>query len=271
MLELAQKQISGEKNSQIYYTNSTEILQKYSVNHNQYELIHFKYSNKTRSYGEYILNLRNRNIRPDIINELIINSIKNRVNTLTDANLDRILDTGFPSVVVILPDFSNDNLLKELMNEMDTARRHFPSDLWYFVANYNQSNVKIFIDLLRITPEMLPTVIAFDGSAPKDSNEIRKYIWNRGDINAANLKLFIQDLYNNALQIYLASEDIPTQPRGENGVYKFVGKNFAETVVKSRGKEIMILICTNYVKGCFQTAILFENVGKNWLTMSVSN
>ncbi len=253
---------SKEKNVLVYFSNSTEVLNHFSVNHDEFEVFLFKYSNKNKNYTEYNINFRQRNIRLDIFNELIATHMKNSPSLLTDKNLDRILDTGFPSIVIVLPDFSNSTMVDHLVNELNIARKQFPSDLWYFVTNFQEPNVKAFIDLLRVTPEMLPTIIIFDGSNLKDNNSVKKYLWNRGEINVQNLKGFIQDFYNNNLQFYLASEEIPAQPINEFGVYKIVGKTFPELVLNSTGKEILLLLCTEYHDDCPKLFNIYNNVGR---------
>jgi len=253
---------SKENNVRIYFSNSNEVLNRFSVDPDQFEVILFKYSNKNKNYTENNINFRQRNIRLDIYNELIATHMKNTPSLLTDKNLDRILDTGFPSVVIVLQDFSNSTLVDHLVNELNIARKQFPSDLWYFVTNFQEPNVKTFIDLLRVAPEMLPTIIIFDGSNAKDNNSVRKFLWNRGEINAQNMKAFIQDFYSNTLQFYLASEDVPAQPLNEFGVYKVVGKTFPELVLNSTGKEILLLLCTDYHDDCPKLLKIYNNVGR---------
>ena len=193
---------------------------------------------------------------------MISTCISNPVTRLTDSNLDKILDTGYPTVLVVLNNFSNETLLKEITKNMAIVKKKFPADLWYYIADYSEKNVRIFVDLLRISSEMLPTAITFDGSAPKETNEVRKYLWNHGEINAENLELYIKDYYNNALPNYLASEPIPEQPLNEYGVYRVVSKNFPEVVLNSTGKDILLLLCTTFLPQCPPLIKMYDQLAK---------
>ena len=131
---LQQKQIINEKDTRLFYSNDTEILDKYSVKAEESELINFKWSNKSQNYKERILNLRLKNYRPDIINELILNSISNKVTKLTDNHLDRLVDTGFPTIMVILNDSLNQSYVEHVTDCLQSARKLYPIIFWYFIG-----------------------------------------------------------------------------------------------------------------------------------------
>ena len=261
LFESLKHHISRGKDTIVFYSNSSDILSKYSVRRDQYELIHFRYSKISNTYHEKRLGLSYRSVKPEIIKDLIFTSIKNQVSRLTSVDLDRILDSGFPSILLVLQDFSNETSINHYKELMNTVRKKHPSDMWYFIANYNDTNVKFFIDLLRINQNMLPYVLIFDGSGPKDS-ELKKFIWNReSSIDVDNLNLFVQDFYNKSLTNYLASEDVPTQPINQHGVYKIVRHTFSDVVLNSSGKEILLLLCTGYHDDCPILLNRYNNLG----------
>jgi hypothetical protein len=244
-----------------YWTNNTVLTNKFNVSIDNFALVSFYHLPSKASFNNgTILETNDRTL---FRMKLTLLS-KGLFENLDENNIERVIDFGIPSLVIIYADQNkqsdnNDSLL----NEYTPVVENYRSTYWSFKLDINNNEMHDFLEIFNISKHDVPTAVIIYVN-PKNEEELIKYKYdsNQGLLTRQTLQNFIENSQNGLLHQYISSEAIPVNPYNQNGVYRVVGENFKEYLMKE--KNIVLLVCTDNPKDedCVEVRNRFDSISR---------
>jgi hypothetical protein len=138
----------------------------------------------------------------------------------------------------------------------------YRKEMFFMYGSSNTKFTQIFAESYRLNSKDMPVMCL---ASPGESEMLEKYrrIMNTKDRapSVEEIILFIEDWKMFNLIPYTSSEEIPKNPIDENGIMKLVGDTFRKTVM-TRGKDVIVLICSERLDACNKFRPIFTRVVK---------
>ena len=268
--------MSVPKSYNLYWSSSTEIYAKFSIPNNQAELIFFRLSKKQQKHKEGVkINLQSKNQKIRFIKKAVSIFIKPTIELINDKNIDKLIEPGYPSLIIIKAEKANTEETNEYINILSKLEKLHRGNLQFYLCNYDEdSNNLLIADVFHVKIDSLPTAVIIDGLHSTFSADLNKYIFPGKNVTLEEMKNFIHEYKNNNLERILVSEDLPENAVDEYGIWKIVTKN-VDNFMEKRGTDILLFTCIdsrdcNIVRGRLRN-IFKKTIGTNSLIISELN
>lgn len=196
---------------------------------------------------------------------------KELVNIFNHEN-ERMIVMGFPTVILAHNHELESKEYEQMLEQMSRVALKYRREVFFMYGSMRTKFTQIFTESYRLHASQFP-VLGFASVSEKNPEIIEKYKrvikLNRDkettSIISTNyeeeLTNFIEDWKNMNLQPYVSSEEIPSSPIDENGIYKLVGDTFRKEVEKP-GRDVMVVLCTDRLDNCVKFKEIYSRVAR---------
>lgn len=150
----------------------------------------------------------------------------------------------------------------EMVSNLTATALLYRREIFFMYGSANTKFTQIFSESYRLNSKDMPVMCL---ASPGESEMLEKYrrvmkVKDRAP-SVEEIILFIEDWKMFNLTPYTSSDEIPTNPIDENGIMKLVGDTFRKTVM-TRGKDVVVLICSDRLDACNKFRPIFTRVVK---------
>jgi len=186
------------------------------------------------------------------------------IQFLTDKNYEKILEIGYPSLVVILPQKADTILTANITNILLRLNKQYRGKLRFYVSYHDDEASKTLMrEYFNFQVHDLPTYLIFDGVNNDFTTDLKKFhVKNGTELNENNILKFVNDFLDNKLEFEVTSEEIPKSQLDSNKIHYVVGKTFDNHIKKNHGKDIIFLLCEIEQKDCKTVFERYTNAAK---------
>jgi len=247
----------------IVWSNSAELRKYYGENDID---INFIVGFANDSNGSVFFRFGKHDIIPeDYVKQLLMEKSE-ILGAANENNVSEILDGPIRSVFIVYKNITDPHVSETLQNGKKVLTKYM--NQFYSIHGDGSGiipQVATIIEALRILPEDFPAVIILDppvNMTKKDDFLKYKFTGNGTVITENQITSFIEDFKNNKLVNLLSSDPIPNDDlKIINGVHSIVGLTIKE-FVNSKGKDVLLNICTSLSWTCRRFTSELERVVK---------
>ena len=244
-----------------YYSKDQVFLNKFNIKPDSFGLVIYKFNLHSHIFEEgKLMDLSDYSQLKTVLKFYATPIFR----TLKKKTLEKIVEEGTPSLVLIFAADKNRSISKQYLKEFSSVAENYKDKLRFLKIDFLDNKMDELLNLFRIDQEELPAIILLD--APRiGTDDMIKYKHERNisqPLTQENFKLFIENWENRKLEKFVASEKIPLNPINEYGVKHVVWNSFKEFI--ETDKNLILLICTDLDDddSCFEMRKRFNEISR---------